>query len=68
MFDNDTHYCSKILLAECENQDDILYFRNHKYVSNSDQLHFRIIQSAHDSIADDHSNCEKCFKLISRAY
>ena len=68
MFDNDTHYCSRILLTECKNQDDILYFKNHKYISNFNQLSFKIIQSAHDSIADDHSNYEKCFELISRAY
>ena len=68
MLDNDTCYCSRILLTECENQNDILYFKNHKYVFNSDHLHFWIIQLAHDSTADDHSDHEKCFELIFRVY
>ena len=68
MLDNDMHYCSRISLAEYENQDDILYFRNHKYVLNFNHLHLQIIQLAHDNIADDHSDHEKCFELIFRAY
>ena len=68
MLDNDMHYCSRISLAECENQNDILYFKNCKYVFNSDCLYLQIIQLAHDNIADSHSDCEKYFKLIFKAY
>ena len=61
-------YHSKILLAECENLDNFLYFRDRKYISNFNHLHLRIIQLAHDNVADEHSERAKCYDLVSRVY
>jgi len=61
-------YHSKISLAECENLDNFLYFRDRKYVSNFNHLRLWIIQLAHDSVADEHSERAKCYNLVSRVY
>ena len=34
---------NRIPLAECEERDQVLYFRERKYVSNSNRLRLRII-------------------------
>ena len=65
---NEVQYNSRIPLAECENQANSLYFYRRKYVSNSNCLHLWIIQLAHDSIADEHSERAKCYNLVSHAY
>lgn len=59
---------SKIPLAECEERNNSLYFRDRKYVPNSDRLRLRIIQLAHDSVAGGHPGRSKCYELVSRAY
>ena len=61
-------YHSKIFLAECENLDNFLYFRNRKYISNFNHLRLWIIQLAHDSVADEHSERAKCYDLVSHVY
>ena len=61
-------YNSRILLAECENWVNSLYFHRRKYVSNSNHLHLQIIQLAHDSVAGEHPGRAKCYDLVSHAY
>ena len=59
---------SRISLAKCEERNNSLYFRDRKYVFNFDNFRFRIIQFAHDNIANEHSKKIKCYELVSRAY
>ena len=68
MLANGDRYHSGIQLAECENRDGVLYFRNRKYVPKSDRLRLRILQSAHDSVAGGHPGRAKCHELVSRTY
>ena len=65
---NEVWYNSRISLTEYKNQANLLYFRRRKYVSNSNCLCLQIIQLAHDSIADEHSERAKCYDLVSHAY
>ena len=65
---NGVQYNSRIPLTECENQANSLYFHERKYVSNSNCLCLQIIQLAHDSVADEHSERAKCYDLVSHAY
>ena len=59
---------SQIPLAECEERNNSLYFRDRKYVPNSDRLRLQIIQLAHDSIAGGHPGRSKTYELVSHAY
>lgn len=68
MLADGTRQHTGIQLAECENRDGSLYFRNRKYVPKSDRLRLRILQLAHDSVAGGHPGRAKCQELISRAY
>ena len=45
-----------------------MYFRERKYVSNSNRFRLRIIQLTHDNIVDEHSKRVKCYELINWAY
>ena len=65
---NEVQYNSRISLTECENWANSLYFHERKYVSNSNCLCLQIIQLAHDSVADEHSERAKCYNLVSHAY
>jgi len=65
---NEARHHNKIFLVECEEHENHLYFQERKYVLNSDKLHLRIIQLAHDSVVDDHSERAKSYELISRVY
>jgi hypothetical protein len=62
------HHHNKISLVECKEHQNHLYFQERKYVLNSDKLHLCIIQLAHDSVIDDHSERAKNYELISRVY
>ena len=62
------HHYNRIPLAECEKHQNSLYFHERKYILNSNYLHLQIIQLAHDSTADDHSERVKCYKLVSQTY
>lgn len=68
MLHDGTKYHNDIQLAECENRDGILYFRNKRYVPQFDKLRLRLIQLAHDSIAKGHPGLAKCHELVSRNY
>ena len=68
MLANGARYHSGIQLAECEDRDGSLYFRNRKYVPKSDRLRLRILQLAHDSVAGGHPGRAKCHELVNRAY
>ena len=65
---NEVQYNSRISLTECENWANSLYFHERKYVSNSNCLCLQIIQLAHDSVADEHSERAKCYDLVSHTY
>ena len=65
---SEARHHNRISLVECEKHQNSLYFREKKYVSNSNRLRFRIIQLTHDSIVDEHSKRVKCYELINRAY
>ncbi len=65
---NEARYHNKISLVECEEHENHLYFWERKYVLNSDKLRLRIIQLAHNSVVDDHSERAKSYELISRVY
>jgi len=65
---NGARHHNKIPLAECEEHENHLYFRERKYVPNSDKLRLRIIQLAHDSVAGGHPGRAKCYELVSQAY
>ena len=67
-FRNKIRYYNKISLAKYENRNNSLYFRDKKYVFNSNRFRFRIIQFAHDSIVDEHFEKIKCYDLINRVY
>jgi len=62
---NEARHHNKISLVECEEHENHLYFQERKYVLNSDKLRLRIIQLAHDSVIDDHSERAKSYELIS---
>ena len=68
MLRNGSRYHSGIQLAECEDRNGILYFRNRQYVPKSDSLRLRILQLAHNSVAGGHPGRAKCYELISRSY
>ena len=65
---NGARHHNKIPLAECEEHENHLYFRERRYVPNSDKLRLRIIQLAHDSVAGGHPGRAKSYELVSRAY
>ncbi len=65
---NEARHHNKISLAECEEHENHLYFQERKYMLNSDKLRLRIIQLAHDSIVDNHSERAKSYELISWVY
>ncbi len=65
---NQAWYHNKISLVECEEHENHLYFQERKYVLNSDKLRLCIIQLAHDSVVDDHSERAKSYELIIRVY
>ncbi len=65
---NEARHHNKISLVECEKHENHLYFQERKYVLNSDKLRLCIIQLAHDSVINDHSEKAKSYELISRVY
>jgi len=65
---NEARHHNKIFLVECEEHENYLYFQERKYVLNSNKLRLRIIQLAHDSVVDDHSERAKSYELISWVY
>ena len=65
---NDDRYHNKIPFIECEKRDNILYFRDKKYVLNSNSFRFRIIQLVHDSVTNKHLKRIKIYELVNRVY
>jgi len=65
---NEARHHNKISLVECEEHENHLYFQERKYVLNSDKLRLHIIQLAHDSVVNDHSERAKSYELISWVY
>ena len=63
-----THHHNRILLIECEKQNQILYFRKKKNIPNSDRLRLRIIQLTHNNVLGRHFDRTNCYELINRAY
>ncbi len=65
---NEAQHHNKISLVKCEEHENHLYFWERKYMLNSDKLRLRIIQLAHDSVIDDHSERAKSYELINQVY
>ncbi len=65
---NEAHHHNKILLIECKEHQNYLYFQERKYVFNLNQLCLCIIQLAHNSVVNDHSERAKCYELINWVY
>ncbi len=65
---NEAQHHNKISLVECEKHENHLYFQERKYMLNSDKLRLHIIQLAHDSVINDHSERAKSYELISWIY
>ncbi len=65
---NEARHHNKISLAECKKYENHLYFQERKYMFNSDKLRLCIIQLAHDSVINDHSERAKSYELISWVY
>jgi len=65
MLCNEAQHHNKISLIKCEEHENHLYFQKRKYMLNSDKLHFRIIQLAHDNVIDDYFKRAKSYELIS---
>ena len=65
---NDDRYHNKIPFVECEERNNTLYFRDRKYVFNSNSLRFRVIQLVHDSVTNEHSERVKTYKFVNRIY
>ncbi len=65
---NKAQHYNKISLVKCEEHENHLYFQERKYVLNSNKLCLRIIQLAHDSVIDNHSERAKSYELISQVY
>ena len=67
-FRNNDRYHNKISFVECEKRNNILYFRDKKYVFNSNNFRFRIIQLVHDNMINKHSKRVKIYKYVNRIY
>jgi len=65
---NEARHHNKISLVECEEHENHLYFQERKYVLNSNKLRLCIIQLAHDSVVNNHSERAKSYELISWIY
>ena len=65
---NEARHHNRISFVECEKQDNFLYFREKKYVLNSNRLRLRLIQLTYDSTIEEHSDKAKCYDLVNRAY
>lgn len=59
---------SKITLAECEEREGRLYWRERRYVPESDLLRLRLIQECHCRLAAGHPGKGKTYQLLSRHY
>ena len=53
-----------ITLAECEIQNDRLYYQQTIVVPNSEPLRFKILEFAHDSSVVGHSGCARTYEII----
>ncbi len=68
MLHNEAQHYNKISLIKCKEHENYLYFQERKYMLNSNKLCLYIIQLAHDSIIDDHSERAKSYELINQVY
>ena len=59
MLCNETQHHNKISLVKCKEYKNHLYFQERKYMLNLNKLCLCIIQLAHNSIIDDHSERAK---------
>ena len=58
----------KIPLAECSERNEHLYFRDRRYVPDSDALKARLIRECHDTPAAGHPGRGKTYQLVSRVF
>jgi len=65
---SEAHHHNKISLVECEEHENYLYFQERRYILNFNKLRLCIIQLAHNSVINDHSERIKSYELISWVY
>ncbi|KAF7572877.1 hypothetical protein PtrM4_077820 [Pyrenophora tritici-repentis] len=58
----------KCSIAECKIKDQILYFRNRKWVPNYEPLRTSIIERIHGSVATGHPGREITYKMVARDF
>src|SRR5271169_1965960 len=68
MLKNGTRHCRRISLAECSKVGNCLYYRDHLYVPDYDELRLFLLQSHHASPAAGHPGRSKTLELLSRMY
>ena len=67
-FRNNDRYHNKISFVECKKHNNTLYFRDKKYVFNSNNFRFRIIQLVHNNVTNKHSKRVKIYKFVNWVY
>ena len=53
----------EITLAECEIQNNQLFYWDNLVISNSEFLWFKILEFAHNAVIAEHSDCVKIYKI-----
>ena len=58
----------EIMLTECEIQNNHLYYYDKMIVLNSESLHFKILEFAHNAAVADHSEHAKIYEIAQQSY
>jgi len=62
------HRYTKIVLAECKVQDNLLYHQDHLYVAKNNELRRELMREHHKSFDAGHSGIAKTLELLSCEY
>ena len=68
MIKTDQWQHKNIMLAECELQNDCLYYCDNMIVLNSELLWFKILKFAHDAAVVDHLSWAKTYEIVQQSY
>ena len=60
--------CNKILLNECEIRNERLYYRNHLFLPNYEELQLYLLQQHQNVLSAGHYGQAKTFELVAREY
>ncbi len=58
----------EIMLAECEIQNDQLFYQDNLIVLNFEFLWFKILEFVHDIMIAEHSDCAKIYEIVQQVY